>query len=213
MIEDIVIVGAGGLGREVEWLINRINKQEKKFNILGFLDDNKDADLKSSKLKVISNIDGISDLEDNVNIVVAIANAKVRKAIVEKINSIKKVKFPNIIDPSAVVDENMIIGEGNIICVSAILTVDIEMNNFNIINANCTIGHDAKLCNYVTLYPNVNVSGNVLVNDCVEIGTGTQIIQGKTIGRNSIIGAGSVVIRDIESDVTAVGVPTRILQK
>ena len=212
-MEDLVIVGAGGFGREVEWLINRINQNQIKFNILGYIDDNQSIGTKISKLEVISNVDGITKLNDNINVVVAIGNSKVRKQVIEKIKSIKKVKFPNIIDPSAIIDCDIIKGEGNIICAGTIATVDIEINNYNIINLDVTVGHDVKLCDYVTIYPSVNVSGNVLINDCVEVGTGTQIIQGKTIGKNSIIGAGSVVIRDIEENVTAVGVPTRVLQK
>lgn len=212
-MENIVIVGAGGFGREVEWLIKRINQNNPKYNILGYIDDNREKNSKISEYTVIGNTEEIYELEDDINVVVAIGNSKARKKIIEKIKQIKKVKFPNLIDPLATIDENMIKGEGNIICAGVIATVDIEIHNFNIINLNCTIGHDAKILNFVTIYPNTNISGYVLVNDCVEIGTGTQIIQLLTIGQNSIIGAGSVVIRDIEENVTAVGVPTRILQK
>lgn len=212
-MENIVIVGAGGFGREVEWLINRINKIEKRFNMLGYIDDNKNPGEKINSLKVITNIDGIKNLEENLNVVIAVGNSKARKNIAERIKKIKDVKFPNIIDPSAIIDENIIKGEGNIICAGTIATVNIDINNFNIINLDCTIGHDVILTDFVTIYPSVNVSGNVLINECVEIGTGTQIIQGKTIGNNTIIGAGSVVIRDIEPNVTAVGVPTRVLVK
>lgn len=213
MVEDIVIVGAGGFGREIEWLINRINKIEKKFNILGYIDDNQEVNLETSKLTILSDIEGIKKLPDNINVVVAVGNSKARQKIVNKIKCIKNVKFPNLIDPNAIVEKNMIKGEGNIICAGVIGTVNIEVHNFNIVNLNCTIGHDAKLMNFVTVYPNVNISGGVIINECTEIGTGTQIIQYKKIGENSVVGAGSCVIRDIESNVTAVGVPTRILQK
>ena len=212
-MENIIIVGAGGFGREVEWLISRINQVNKKFNILGYADDNKTIGTKISKLEVISNINNIEKIEGTVNVAIAIGNSKVRKEIVKKLKEMKNVKFPNLIDPSAIVDTDIIKGEGNIICANSIATVDLKINNFNIINLDCTIGHDDIICDFVTIYPSVNVSGNVVVNDCVEIGTGTQIIQGKIIGKNSIIGAGSVVIRDIEENVTAVGVPTRVLTK
>ncbi len=209
MKEKIVIVGAGGFGREVEWLLNRVNR----FNILGYIDDNIIKGTQITDLNVIGNIDDISKLDDEINIVIAIGNSITRKKIVEKIKKIKKVKFPNIIDPSVIIDEKFLKGEGNIICAGTIATVNIKINNFNIINLDCTIGHDVEVKDFVTIYPSVNISGNVILNNCIEIGTGTQIIQGKVINENSIIGAGSVVIRDIESNVTAVGVPTRILQK
>lgn len=57
------------------------------------------------------------------------------------------------------------------------------------------------------MYYNVNIAGNVRVGNYAEIGTGTNIIQGKTIGENAIVGAGSVVVKDIPPNCTAVGVP------
>lgn len=213
-MENIIIIGAGGFGREVWWLIERINKQNKIFNILGFIDDFKEVNTEIiDGLKVLSNVNNIGQFEDNTNIVIAIANTKARKEIVQKIKSIKNFKFPNIIDPTAIIDDKLILGEGNVVCAGVVATVDIQINNFNIIDVNTTIGHDAVIKDFITFYPNVNLSGATIVNDGVEIGTGTQIIQGKKIGENSIVGAGSVVIRDIPDNVTAVGVPTRILEK
>ena len=63
--------------------------------------------------------------------------------------------------------------------------------------------------NFVTVYPSVNVSGNVTIGNCSELGTGTQLIQGKKIADNVIIGAGSVVIKDIMKSGTYVGIPAR----
>lgn len=72
--------------------------------------------------------------------------------------------------------------------------------------------NDDIIHDYVTIYPNVNVSGNVEVGECSELGTGMQIIQGKNIGKESIIGAGAVVIRDIPDKCTAVGSPARVIK-
>ncbi len=93
------------------------------------------------------------------------------------------------------------------------MTVNIEIGDFCIINLDCTIGHDAVLKDFVTLYPSANISGNVLIKENSEKGTGTHIIQGKTIGRNCVIGAGTVVIKDISGGCTAVGNPARIVSK
>ena len=65
---------------------------------------------------------------------------------------------------------------------------------------------------FVTIYPGVNVSGNCNLGSCSELGTGSKIIEGKSIGSNSIIGAGTVVIRDIKDNCTAVGVPAKIIK-
>ena len=98
-------------------------------------------------------------------------------------------------------------GKGCIICLSNVLTVNIQIGDFVIANLDCTVGHDAIIEDFVTLYPSVNVSGNVHIETCVEVGTGTNIIQGKKIGEHSILGAGSVVVKDIPANCTAVGAP------
>lgn len=103
----------------------------------------------------------------------------------------------------------MTIGEGSIICAGTILTVDISIGNHVIINLDCTLGHDDIIHDFVTIYPSVNISGNIVVGECVELGTGMQIIQGKNIGKESIIGAGAVVVRYIPDRCTAVGSPAK----
>ena len=101
------------------------------------------------------------------------------------------------------------IGAGSIVCAHTIITVDVNIGDHVVINLDCTIGHDAVLQNFVTLYPSVNVSGMANIGLCCELGTGMQIIQGKTIGDYSIIGAGAVVVKDIPSKCTAVGSPAK----
>ena len=78
-----------------------------------------------------------------------------------------------------------------------------------IVNLDCTIGHDAVIDDFVTIYPSVNVSGNVLIGECSELGTGTQIIQGKKVISNTIIGAGAIVVKDCLESGTYVGSPAK----
>lgn len=78
-----------------------------------------------------------------------------------------------------------------------------------IINLDCTLGHDDIIKDYVTIYPSVNVSGNVLIGERFEIGTGTQIIQGKVIVPDTVIGAGAVVVKDVKEKGTYVGCPVK----
>lgn len=104
------------------------------------------------------------------------------------------------------------IGEGCIICAGSIATVNIHIGNNVIINLDCTIGHDTKIGDYVTVYPSANISGLVTIEEAAEIGTGTQIIQGKRIGEATIVGAGAVVISDLPAKCTAVGSPAKIIK-
>ena len=212
-MEKIVIVGAGGFGREVEWLINRINKISQTYEVIGFADDRIEIGKQVGHSKVIMNTDELSKASEKYSVVIAIANAKIRKLIAEKLVQNENLSFPNIIDPSVIYEEDEIsIGEGNIICAGTIITVNISIGNFNIIDIDCTIGHDDILKNYVTLYPSVNVSGNVEINDCTEIGTGAQIIQGLTITEDVVVGASAAVVKNIEESGTFIGIPAKMIK-
>ena len=104
-------------------------------------------------------------------------------------------------------------GKGNILCAGTILTADIVLKDFVILNLDCTVGHDVQLESYVTVYPSANISGNVTVGEGCELGTGSQIIQGKILGERTIVGAGAVVIEDLPGCCTAVGVPAAVVKK
>lgn len=209
-LKKLIIAGVGGFGREVAWLVERINEKGPTWNLLGFVDDNP---LLQSHLingyKVLGTTDSVINYTD-VYFVCAVGNAVVRKKIIDKLTSLNpNIKFAILIDPTVEISKLVSIGEGSIICAHSIITVNIEIGKHVIVNLDCTIGHDAVLKDYVTLYPSVNVSGTTVLGECTEIGTGTQIIQGKTIGHHSIVGAGAVVVRDIPDKCTAVGMPAK----
>ena len=210
-MKDIVIVGAGGFGREVEWLIERINNTNLEWNILGFVDDNIEKGKIVGHSKVIYNINDLTNIDKKLNVAIAVGNAKTRKLLFDKLKNNLNISFPNLVDPS-VISGDIDIGKGNIICAGTIITVNVKIKDFTIINLDCTIGHDDIINDFVTIYPSVNVSGNVEIGECTEIGTGTQIIQGKNICNNCIIGAGAVVVKNIIKAGTYIGVPAKKLE-
>ena len=209
-MKDIVIIGAGGFGREVAWLIEDINKEKSKWNLLGFIDDNIKKGEVINGYEVIGGCDFLEKKKD-IYYTCAIGASKMRKSIVKKVNKMYNVKAASLVHPSVIIAHNSSVGEGDIICAGNIVTVNVSIGDFNIINLNCTIGHDVISKDFVTLYPSVNVSGGCIINECVEIGTGAKIIQKKMIGKNSIVGAGAVIIKDIKENVTVVGVPGKII--
>ena len=208
-MKDLIIVGAGGFGREVRWLVERINEASPQWNLLGFLDSNYNVLSKNlDKVNVIGTVDDIVNYPD-AYVVCCVANTHIRRKLAEKVSNNR---FATLIDPSAIVSPTAEIGEGSVVCAGAVITVDIKIGRHNIIDVNSTVGHDAVLEDFVTLYPSVNVSGNTLIKSGVELGTGTQVLQGLTVGENAIVGAGAVVIRDLPSDCTAVGVPSKVIK-
>ena len=190
-MKNIVIVGAGGVGREVSLIIQQINMLEPTWNLLGYIDDNP------------------GNLGNVVN-GYAISNYEAKKSIVKKLNN--KFKFATIVHPNVWIHDYMEIGEGCIVYEGVILTANISIGNHVIISPKCGIGHDTVIKDYVSLLWNVNISGNDKIGEGVMFGTGSTIIQGKTVGMGAIIGAGAVVIEDIPVGATAVGVPAKVIK-
>lgn len=209
-MNDLIIIGASGFGREVAWLVERINSVRATWNLLGFIDDN--PQLTGSTINGYRVLGTTDDIEQYLDAyyVCAIGSSMVRESIVRRIsNTYKDIKFATLIDPSVISSDLVSIGEGSIVCAHTILTVNLSLGKHVIINLDCTVGHDAILGDYVTLYPSVNVSGATEIGRCSELGTGMQIIQGKKVGNCSIVGAGAVVIKDIPDNCTAVGSPAK----
>ena len=80
------------------------------------------------------------------------------------------------------------------------------------INLDCTIGHDCKISNYVTIAPGTHINGNIKIGNNTEVGSGTTTVQNVTIGKNCIIGTGTVLIDSIPDNSTVVGNPGKIIK-
>ena len=149
-MKDIVIIGAGGIGREVAWIIETINKVKKHWNLIGFIDDNEEVCGKIiNDYKVLGGIDYLISLDKDVYVIIAMANPKVKKSIVAKLNN--KFKFATIIHPSIKVSRFVQIGDGSIVYPGVILTVNTKLGNHVLISGNCGIGHDTSIGDYSSI--------------------------------------------------------------
>ena len=211
-MKDIVIVGSGGLGREVKWLIDECNREQKRWNFLGWI-SNEEPGTVIAGYPILGTEEWILQRKKEIDVAIAIGNGPRRNRVVSYLGDKDFISYPVIISPSAEMSDSVVLGRGSIITAKSILTVDIKAGEFFFCNLACTVGHDCVIGDYVTLNPGVNLSGNVELGDFVTIGTGAAVIQGLFIGEHTIVGAGASVIRDIEANVTAVGVPARPITK
>ncbi|MCF1675853.1 MAG: acetyltransferase [Tetragenococcus koreensis] len=206
---QIIIVGAGGFGKEVAFSIDRL----QEYNVIGFVDDNyQNISERVYGKPVIGTLKLLQGYTKEINVVIAIADPISREVVYEKLKSNKFITFPNIIDSTAILGHNIQLGIGNILMANTTYTSDIEIGDFNMLNIASTVGHDSKVGSFNSIFPAVNVSGNVEIGNKNQFGVGTKVIQNLIIGDNNILGAGSVVIKNIHSCSKFVGVPSKEIE-
>jgi len=212
-MENIVIVGAGGFGREVKMLIDQINAGSKQYNLLGFYDDSVQKGRKVFGLEVLGSIEELNQVTKPTAISIAIGSPKIKKAIIDKLSN-TMLSFPRLIHPSVVLGiPSETIGIGAIICAGTIITVNIKIGEFVILNLGCTVGHDTVIGNFCSFMPQSNIAGEVVLGEAVYGGMGVGIINQVTIGNNVTLGAGSVVVKNISSNCLAVGIPAKVIKE
>ena len=206
---NLLIVGAGGLGRELfSWLSQEIkNKPEHK--IIGFLDDNLSGlDNYSYPVKIVSTIKDYQPKEDE-QLVLAIMEPKIKKQVVRALIS-KGANFYTFIHSTAIIGHNVKIGSGCIIDPHCVLYCDITVGDFVFISTSSVIGHDIDIGSYTSININSTIAGNNKIGSCCMLGVGAKTIPHREIGDNCIIGAGSVITKNIPSNAVAFGVPAAI---
>lgn len=208
-LKKIIIVGAGGMGGDTQWLIERINQVSKTYQLLGYIDDGIEEGTMINGFPVLGGMQVLKTVSEPTSVAFAIGNPGVRKKLREMAAENPYLNYPNLIDPSVIMSDRVQLGEGNIICASVILTMNPVIGDFNLICNRSIVGHDDRIASYNTLYPGVLLSGNVTLEEEIELGTGSQVIQGLQIGKNVVIGAGGTVIRNIREAGTYVGTPVR----
>ena len=143
---------------------------------------------------------------------VAVSDCTDRSVIVNKLP--KETEYFTFIHPTALIlDDEIIIGEGSFIGANSILTTNIQIGNHAILNRGNHLGHDCIIGNYFSAMPGSIVSGNVHIGNGVYLGTNSSVIEKKYLLHDIVIGANSVVIRDITERGTYVGVPAKKIEK
>ncbi|MGC6769611.1 acetyltransferase [Enterococcus sp. LJL51] len=209
-MKKLIIIGAGGHGKEVCFLVERLSEYE----LLGFLDDNKVGEVVCGK-PVLGGIAEAGQLPVGTHVVFGISSPQFKEDIYNRYFREKngELVFPNLIDPSVLMGKSVKLGKGNVIMAYTTLTEDIVIGDFNAVNIGCTIGHDVSVGDFNSIYPSVNISGNVNLDNKIQLGVGSQIIQNINIGESVIIGAGSVVINEIADGNKVVGVPAKAIRE
>lgn len=212
-MKDIAIFGVGGFGREVLTLIQDINKVEPTWNVIGFFDDGYEIGYETHGLKNLGGTKELSDWKSPLAVTIAIGTPRIKKAILNNIHN-DLIEYPTLIHPTVIIgDKDYVkIGKGCIFCAYTVVTTDIEVGDFVILNLACTLGHDTIVKDHCAFMPTCNISGEVEIGEGVYCGTGVKIINQTSIGENTIVGAGAVVTKPLPANCTAVGMPAKAIK-
>lgn len=210
-MKDIAIFGAGGLGRELACMIHIINKNEPTWNLIGYFDDGKDVGEVTQYGICLGGVDRLNEYKTPLSVVMALGSPKVLKTVVGKINN-PNIDFPNIIDPSVVLlDKNtLVMGKGNVIFPNSIISCNVKIGNFNILNVYTQMGHESVLGNFNVIMPSANISGGVEIGDANLFGTKSVVLQYKKVENEVILSPGSVLSRTAKEGKIYLGNPAKI---
>ena len=211
-MKDIVIVGAGGMGREVAVLIGAINRASDAppWRLLGFVDA--DPSLAGRQLAghvVLGGDEYVLGGSRAPAVVFAVGWPQALAAAHARYAAAAHLANPVLRHPSAVIDGDVTLGDGVLLGAGVVLTTDIVVGARTILNPQTTVGHDARLGADCVLNYGVRVSGAVTIGDRCLIGSGAVLLQGVVVGDEAVVGAGAVVTRDVPPGATVAGVPAR----
>lgn len=212
-MKPLLIIGAGGVGREATLIVEAINRVHPTWDLLGFIDDFTAVGTEYNGVSVLGPLDILTQYKEPIYVVCAIANYTVKKKIIMKIKEFYPwVKFAKLIHPKVDLNPFMSIGEGCIIYQHVMMTVDVILGDHVIVCASTGIGHDSVIKDYCDILWNCNISGHVTLEEGCFIGSGATIVQGLKIGPQTKVGAGSVVLKSTYGYCTVVGVPAKVVR-
>ena len=208
----IIIIGAGGHSKVIVDVI----QNEQKYEIAGFIDNSLPMGHKVLDYKVLGKEDEINTLFYKHEIfggIIAIGDNFIRSNVEKKIKQLcNEFKFINCVHPNSNIAFDVVMGEGNVVMAGATINTSSEISNHCIFNTNCSIDHDNKIANFVSIAPNAVTGGNVQVGEFSAIGIGATVNHNVSIGYNCIIGASSLVNKDTKSNSVYYGMPAKFIR-
>ncbi|GHS93033.1 serine O-acetyltransferase [Synergistales bacterium] len=212
-MQDIIIYGAGGLGREILFLIENINTQKPEWNFLGFVDDGKPVGAPIGMKKIIGGGSWLASIDKPVAVVMGFADSGAKASLYDKLSLNKNIFFPVIKHPTALIASSSVLSEGVVVSAFCIVAPDAKIKQGVFLNWYSSVGHDSVLGDFCSVMPSVNLSGGVTVGDRTLIGVGAKIHQNLKIGSDAVVGMGSIVLSNVPDRCTVLGNPAIIIKK
>ena len=211
VMKKIIILGAGGLGKEIAWLIEEINENKKEWEILGFLDSH--PSVKNMELlgyKVLGPFEDAFKFPDAF-FVIAFGDPRLREKVVNIVAQYD-VKWATLISPTVKVHRTNKLGIGVIISRYTDLTVECTIGNHVMLNIHVVLGHKVEIGDFSIVSPNTTINGAAIIGKSCSIGANV-FVRDIVIGDYVTVGASSCVIKPVESDCVVAGIPADVIRK
>lgn len=208
MKRKLLIYGASGHAKVVIDII----EHQGLYEIIGLIDDAQERHGQEFfGYRVLGGQEIVSQ-HQQCSILIAIGNNATRKKLQETVTALGY-ELATAVHPSACLGRDVSIGRGTVIMAQAAINSGTVIGEGVIVNTGATIDHDCHIGDFAHISPGAHLAGNVTVGALTQIGIGACVIPGVRIGEHTLIGAGAVVIDDIPDNVTAVGVPAKVIKR
>ncbi len=209
-MKHLIIIGAGGMGRDVYWSAKGCLGYGEDFDIKGFIDDDLSSqDGFEDYPPLLGTIDGYQIGDDDV-FTCSIGNVKIKSIVCEKLKS-RGAKFYTLINKTAIVHEHTTLADGCYVGEFALIGTEATIGENSLIQAYSIIGHDCKIGNYARIDTHSVIIGGVVIQDRATVHTAAVVNHKVEVGEEATIAACSFVIKNVKAGTTVMGNPAKRL--
>jgi sugar O-acyltransferase (sialic acid O-acetyltransferase NeuD family) len=204
-VENLLIIGTGGHSSVAIDIAIRL-----RFKILGLVDDYLPKNMVRNSYPILGNTEELEKLCKEyqcLNVFIAVGNNVERFKIYNRIKEINKINFVNLIHPNAILGFKSVISIGTMVWAGSVIGPFSEIKKFSILNTLSSLDHHSIMEDFSSLGPKSCTGGFVKINKFSSINIGSILVDKITIGTNCIIGANSLVLKDINDNQIVYGSP------
>jgi sugar O-acyltransferase (sialic acid O-acetyltransferase NeuD family) len=209
-LHPLVLVGAGGLGRETAELVRAINAVDPTWDLLGFVDD--EPRLEGGSVIGLPVLGPVS-MAATLDVAVAICTARPavgcsRPGLVDRLE-VPARRRPTLIHPAASVAPSTTMGPGCLVLAGVVTTAEVRLGAHVVVMPQVVLTHDDEIDDYATVASGVRLGGAVHVGREAYLGAGALVREGVSIGPSALVGMGAVVLEDVPAGEVWIGAPAR----